>query len=213
MKNCCIAGKTAKKCKRSDSKVFQLPRRFTKKRCLQGVRGFTMRSSCAPYKYCQKGGKKHPQAIAVLAVNDLNISGTIRLTEKRKGMDIDYDVKGLTDGKHGFHIHNYGDLSEGCTSACSHFNPYGKQHGGLTGIQRHLGDLGNIVSKNNVCKGKLFAKDICLYKNMKTSVLGRMVIIHADQDDLGLGGDEESKKTGNAGARVACGVIGLANVK
>ena len=159
MKNCCIAGKTAKKCKRSDNKVFQLPRRFTKKRCLQGVRGFTMRSSCAPYKYCQKGGKKHTQAIAVFAVNDHNISGTIRLTEKRKGMDIDYDVKGLTDGKHGFHIHNYGDLSEGCTSACSHFNPYGKHHGGLTGTQRHLGDLGNIVSKNNVCKGKLFAKE------------------------------------------------------
>ncbi len=213
MKNCCVASKTAKKCKRKDSKIFELPRRFTKKRCKQGIRGFTMRSSCAPYKYCQKGGKKNHRAIAILAANDHNITGTIQLKEKNKGMEIEYDVKGLTDGKHGFHIHNYGDLSEGCASACSHFNPYSKQHGGLTGINRHLGDLGNIVSKNNFCKGKLFAKDICLYRNMKTSVLGRMVIIHMDEDDLGLRENNESKKTGNAGARVACGVIGLANIK
>jgi hypothetical protein len=57
----CCKSKTQKKCKRQDGKVFSLPRKFTKKRCIQGpVNGFTMRSSCAPYKYCKtiKGGKK-----------------------------------------------------------------------------------------------------------------------------------------------------------
>lgn len=59
MDNCCNHRKTAKKCKRnSDNKVFSLPRRFTKKRCKQGINGFTMRSSCAPYNDCLNGGKK-----------------------------------------------------------------------------------------------------------------------------------------------------------
>ena len=53
MRDCCKTGKRAKKCKRKDGKIFQLPRRFTKKRCSKKVRGFTMRSSCAPYKYCK----------------------------------------------------------------------------------------------------------------------------------------------------------------
>ncbi len=53
IKNCCKAKKTAKKCIRKDGKVFSLPRRFSRKRCKKGpIKGFTMRSSCAPYKKC-----------------------------------------------------------------------------------------------------------------------------------------------------------------
>ena len=62
MRDCCNIRKKTKKCvRRSDKKVFKLPRRFSKKRCLtRKVKGFTMRSSCAPFKNCkkQKGGKK-----------------------------------------------------------------------------------------------------------------------------------------------------------
>ena len=61
MINCCSHNKTQKKCvRKSDGKVFSLPRRFTRKRCQQGIKGFTMRSSCAPYKDClkQSGGVK-----------------------------------------------------------------------------------------------------------------------------------------------------------
>ena len=57
--SCCSKKKLTRSCKRKDGKVFKLPRRFSKKRCLTGpVRGFTMRSSCAPYKYCKKHTKK-----------------------------------------------------------------------------------------------------------------------------------------------------------
>ena len=57
--SCCNHKKTAKKCRRKkDGKTFELPRKFTKKRCLKGVKGFTMKSSCVPYKYCKRGGKK-----------------------------------------------------------------------------------------------------------------------------------------------------------
>ena len=66
--NCCKANKKRKTCKRkSDGKIFHLPRRFTRKRCSQGVKGFTMRSSCAPYKDCQKGGGKIYRATAVIS--------------------------------------------------------------------------------------------------------------------------------------------------
>ena len=60
MINCCIHNKTHKKCVRKrDNKIFSLPRRFTRRRCQKGIRGFTMRSSCAPYKNCIiKGGEK-----------------------------------------------------------------------------------------------------------------------------------------------------------
>lgn len=59
IKNCCSHNKTSKKCvRKSDKKIFSLPRRFTKKRCAKGTKGFTMKSSCAPYKDCLKGGNK-----------------------------------------------------------------------------------------------------------------------------------------------------------
>ena len=53
MRDCCKSEKSRRHCKRKDGKIFTLPRRFTKKRCGK-IRGFTMRASCAPYKYCKK---------------------------------------------------------------------------------------------------------------------------------------------------------------
>lgn len=147
-------------------------------------------------------------AIAVLAANNHGVEGIIKFKEERNGVKINYSINGLSDGKHGFHIHEYGDLTDGCTSACSHFNPFHKTHGGLHGEERHLGDLGNITSNNNLAKGSLFAKQVSLESCGKTSIIGRMVIVHEDPDDLGKGGDIESTKTGNAGKRLACGVIG-----
>ena len=160
---------------------------------------------------CNKTQKKrlNKKGIAILAKNDHNIEGKIYVKETSIGVTIEYEVKGLSDGLHGFHIHEYGDLSDGCKSACSHFNPFNKKHGGLHSKERHAGDLGNIESKNKLAKGSLFAKGICITRNMKTSVLGRMFIIHDKQDDLGEGGNEESLNTGNAGMRLACGVIGI----
>ena len=207
--NCCNHTNKSKKCKRkNDGKIFSLPRRFTKKKCLKGVRGFTMRSSCAPYKGCQKGGGVSSSAICVLHKNPYNINGTITFKELKGGVRIKYNITGLKNGKHGFHIHEYGDLTDGCVSAGKHFNPFNKNHGSLTSKERHLGDLGNIKTKNEITKGSLFARDITL-DGKKTSILGRMIVIHNDEDDLGKGGNEESLKTGNAGKRLACGVIGL----
>ena len=156
------------------------------------------------------------KGISILHQNKNNIEGIIVFEElEGERVKVKYEIKGLADGKHGFHIHEYGDLSDGCMSACSHFNPFNKNHGGLKSKERHSGDLGNIVSKNKISKGELIASGLSLSKK-KTNILGRMIIIHDKEDDLGKGvGEfrEESLKTGNAGARVACGVIGIASNK
>lgn len=147
--------------------------------------------------------------VAVLEPDNSNVSGVVHFADGGSGVAISYHIKGLTDGEHGFHIHEYGDLTDGCTSACAHFNPDNTTHGSLTSKVRHMGDLGNIVSKAGVSKGELYLPKARL-DSSKYGILGRMIIVHADRDDLGLGGNAESLKTGNAGKRVGCGVIGLA---
>ena len=101
-------------------------------------------------------------------------------------------------GLHGFHVHEFGDNTNGCMSAGPHFNPHGKTHGGPTHEVRHAGDLGNVIAgENGIAKIDIVDKQISLSGNL--GILGRTVVVHADQDDLGDGGHELSKTTGNAG--------------
>jgi len=148
-------------------------------------------------------------AVAVIAPNENGVTGVVRFSMEAKTLHIDYSIKGLTDGAHGFHIHQYGDLTDGCDSACAHFNPDGTEHGGLDSEVRHLGDLGNIESEDGVAEGRISTDTLSLDGKKRNCIVGRMIIVHEDRDDLGLGGDAESLKTGNAGKRLGCGVIGL----
>ena len=119
-------------------------------------------------------------------------------------------IRGLEPGEHGFHIHEYGDLSQGCESAGGHYNPDGVDHGNLE--NGHVGDLGNITAnEEGVAEFTIKAERVDLVG--ERSVVGRAIVVHADVDDLGKGGDAESRKTGNAGDRLACGVIVLRNEK
>lgn len=119
------------------------------------------------------------------------------------------EVTGLTPGKHGFHVHEFGDNTNGCVSAGAHYNPHNKEHGGPEDSVRHAGDLGNVEANDKgVAAVNISDKQISL--SGQYSVIGRTLVVHADPDDLGKGGHELSKSTGNAGARVACGVIGIA---
>jgi len=154
----------------------------------------------------------------ICVFND-KITGTIEFEESKNNIIINVALKGISPGKHAIHIHEYGDLTDGCNSACAHFNPYNKKHGGPEDTERHVGDLGNIVAnKLGIVKTTFTDKKIKL--RGKYSIIGRSVIIHDKEDDLGKGGLDENNSvidnkkrkesliTGNAGKRIACGVIG-----
>jgi len=150
-----------------------------------------------------------PKAVCVLKGD--KVQGTVWFNQEGEGKPVSVtgEIKGLNPGMHGFHVHEFGDTTDGCTSAGPHFNPHGKTHGGPEDAERHAGDLGN-VSAGGDGVAKIDVKDSQISLVGPLSVVGRTMVVHADPDDLGKGGHELSKTTGNAGARVACGVIGVA---
>ena len=145
-------------------------------------------------------------AISVLEHSD-TVKGTIMFKQKGEGPTLVVGkITGLEPGEHGFHVHEFGDLSDGCASAGGHYNPDGVDHGNLE--EGHVGDLGNVTaSEDGVANISIVAERVSLMG--ERSIVGRAVVIHSKQDDLGKGGDDESLKTGNAGDRLACGVITL----
>ena len=144
------------------------------------------------------------KANAVLqAASGSPVAGTVTFTKTADGVQVVADITGLTPGKHGFHIHEFGDCSAAdASSAGSHFNPMKKPHGAPDAAERHAGDLGNLEADANG-KAHLELKDSMLKLSGETSILGRGVIVHEKVDDW-------SQPTGNAGSRQACGVIGVA---
>ncbi|GJQ71553.1 hypothetical protein Trydic_g11261 [Trypoxylus dichotomus] len=149
------------------------------------------------------------EAIVVLVSPEQAVNGTIKFKQTDDGVVIEGEVIGLTPGKHGFHVHGKGDLSDGCTSTGSHFNPFNKSHGAPEDDNRHVGDLGNIVAdEKGVAKIQITDKIISL-RSGETNILGRAIVVHSGEDDLGKGGHDDSLTTGHAGGRVACGIIGI----
>lgn len=147
------------------------------------------------------------ERINAIAVFQGKIKGYVQFSEIESGCKITVNVSNIKDGLHGFHIHEAGNLLiKDCKGCKGHFNPYNKNHGDISDKERHVGDLGNIKVKNGKCQMVIYDKMIKL--RGKYSVLGRSVVIHAKEDDLGLGGNKESLITGNAGARLDCAVIG-----
>ena len=140
---------------------------------------------------------------------DSGVKGIVRLTQEAGGKTkIHATISGLAEGQHGFHIHQFGNLTEGCKTAGPHFNPHGKTHGGPDKEVRHVGDLGNVTS-NGKDDSVFEIEDHLVQLGGEFSVIGRSFVVHKDTDDLGEGGHELSPTTGNAGARLACGTIGL----
>ena len=141
--------------------------------------------------------------------NDTGVRGHVTFVQVSPSMcEITYHITGLTPGYHAMHIHETSDFSNGCASAGPHFNPFNSPHGGQRdgADSRHVGDLGNVLAnQDGIASGTIM--DPLVKIHGPTSVLHRSVMIHQDEDDLGRGGNDESKITGNAGARVACGAI------
>lgn len=156
-------------------------------------------------KYESVGHNTISRAIAVLHPTKGNaVMGTVRFEVVEKGIRVVADISGLIPGKHGFHIHEYGDCSsDDGSSAGGHFNPAGMPHSMPSSDKRHVGDLGNIEADSNG-NAHLDYVDTMISFGGPNSVIGRGVIVHEKEDDL------KTQPTGNAGARLACGVIGIA---
>jgi Cu-Zn family superoxide dismutase len=156
--------------------------------------------------------EKEIYAIAVF--NDA-IKGTVKFSEdgKENRIKIELNITGLKPkSKHGFHVHEAGDLTDQCTSMCAHLNPYGKTHGCPGMKERHVGDLGNLVAdKDGNCQMHITDDHVKL-RGTKANVIGRGLIIHEDEDDCGKGGNAASLANGNAGKRIACAVIGYSKM-
>lgn len=118
------------------------------------------------------------------------------------------EITGLQPGAHGLHVHAYGDLTNGCNSTKGHFNPMHKDHGGPEDRERHVGDLGNIKAEADG-KARVYITDSMISLIGHHNIIGRAMVVHANPDDLGKGGTNESKTSGSAGPRLACCVIGF----
>jgi Cu-Zn family superoxide dismutase len=198
-------------------------------------------------------GNTNKKAICIIENDDLHAS--ITFNQKSNGTEITFDIKSNKDAGdeiHAIHIHEFGDLSNGCISTGSHYNPDNKNHGSIiySKNNRHVGDL-----INNFQYNKITNRFLLTYTDSKVKVkdiIGRAIVIHKYPDDYGLKGqinedkklvfykemsltelkqfskergyktdnkfdkefyvkklNGESLKTGNAGGRIGCGVIGI----
>lgn len=136
------------------------------------------------------------------------VTGIVTFAEEGGKTTISATIKGLSKGKHAIHIHEFGNLKDGCQSCGPHYNPFGKTHGGPLDAERHVGDMGNLEA-DGVNEANFTLVDSLIRLTGEQNVLGRSVVIHQDEDDLGLGGFADSKTTGHAGARIFCGIIAL----
>lgn len=157
---------------------------------------------------CDENMPVFTQAVAVLSPTAGHTArGIVTFTQTDSGVRVVAELENVPPGKHGFHVHEFGNISapDG-TSAGGHFNPTGMSHGGPMAGERHGGDMGNVIADE---KGiaQLDYVDAHIKLNGPESIIGRGVILHADEDDL------KSQPTGAAGARIASGVIGVAGVE
>jgi len=148
------------------------------------------------------------KAVCVLvSFGENHVTGTIHFAREGSGIHITGEVHGLTPGDHGFHVHEFGDLTDAKTgkSTGGHYNPTHQPHGRPSDVKRHVGDLGNITAdKDGVAR--IDMTDHVIQLHGPYSIIGRGIIIHADSDKF-------TQPTGDAGSRVAGGVIGIAKAE
>ncbi len=153
---------------------------------------------------CASMGPSGPSAKADLQpTKGSKASGTATFTQMGDKVRLVADVSGLNPGQeHGFHIHEVGDCSSGDgMSTKGHYNPLNKQHAHYSTPERHAGDM-QAIKADSTGKAHIDTTlDVITVNPGPTSIIGRGLIVHAGSDDY------KTQPTGNAGARVACGII------
>jgi Cu-Zn family superoxide dismutase len=150
-------------------------------------------------------GEAITKAVAVLFPTKGNdVKGRVTFTHTSEGIHVHAEISGLSPGEHGFHIHEFGVWSPDGKAAGSHFNPTKAPHAGPDSAKRHIGDLGNVTANANG-NAVYDLDDHHLSFHGHHSIIGRGVVVHEKADDL-----KTQDPPGNAGGRLAVGVIGVA---
>lgn len=144
-----------------------------------------------------------PMASAFMTpISGSTAKGTVHFQEMRDGsVEVKIDLTGVPPGVHGFHVHDKGDCSDNGNAAGGHFNPMSMPHAAPDAASHHAGDFGNVTAAENGEVHTTFTTRWITVRAASTSVVGRAVILHANPDDLA------TQPTGNAGGRIACGMI------
>ncbi|KAA8642606.1 hypothetical protein EYZ11_011578 [Aspergillus tanneri] len=162
-----------------------------------------------PAAFSQSGEDVVPQraSISPFEAADLvgSITGTLFLEERDNGLFITGQLSDVPLGQHGIHVHENGATGNRCIDAGGHYNPLGVLHGAPTDEERHVGDWGNFDAISDPYH--LSITDHVAKLQGPLSILGRSIVIHEGEDDLGRGNNPNSKINGNSGPRLACGVI------
>jgi Cu-Zn family superoxide dismutase len=153
----------------------------------------------------EEKGEAVTKAMAqMIPTSGSSVKGTVTFTQSTGGgIHVHAEISGLTPGDHGFHVHEYGVWSENGMSTGGHFNPTQAPHAAPDSKKRHVGDLGNITANANG-HATLDVDDPHMSFHGAASILGRGLVVHEKADDL------KSQPAGNAGARLAVGIIGVA---
>ncbi len=148
---------------------------------------------------------KGPMAMATLSpTTGSNASGMVHFHQMADGsVEVQVDLTGVTPGEHGFHLHETGDCGNNGNNAGGHFNPTAMPHASPDASSHHAGDWGNVTANaNGEVHTSLMSHSIGVAPGT-TSVVGRAVVLHGGRDDL------TTQPSGNAGPRIACGVVTL----
>lgn len=138
------------------------------------------------------------------ATSGSTVSGTVRLEQLGdSAVRVTVDLAGVPPGIHGFHIHENGDCGNNGNAAGSHYNPTSMPHGSPDASAKHAGDWGNVTADASGRIRTEFTTRSVTLTDGTTSAAGRALILHANPDDLA------TQPTGNAGGRIACGVVSL----
>ncbi|TMW63940.1 hypothetical protein Poli38472_014645 [Pythium oligandrum] len=153
------------------------------------------------------------KAVCTLYGDDASVYGTLTITQAHEDAKsiITGELKNLTPGKHALHVNVFGDVSQPAGGALGGvFNPFGKNHGAPEDEERRVGSLGNVdVAEDGSAEVHIEDKLVKLIG--PHSIIGRSLVVHENEDDLGKGGQEQSLQNGNAGAIKAYGVVGISS--
>ena len=173
------------------------------------MKSFTLAAGAAACAALLAGCASAPVAPAAVAVAELRptqgnaVAGTVRFEQRGGKVIVQASITGLKpNAEHGFHVHEKPDCStpDGM-GAGGHFNPGGKPHAHHGKADRHAGDMPNLRADASGVARMMWESDLLTVGAGAANVVGRSVIVHRDPDDY------TSQPAGNAGARVACGLI------